>query len=126
MKNEFGTTLNCIDGRTQLPIINWLRQNYGVDYVDSITEPGIDKILSHGQEDENERLKEKVKVSVSAHNSHVVAIVGHYGCAANPVSECEHLQEIVEATNKVKSWGLPVEVIGLWVDEFWQVHVVGI
>lgn len=126
MKKSFGTALNCIDGRTQIPVIKWLKENFYVDYVDLITEPGMDKVLSQGQWVEIERLREKVIISITAHNSNVVAVVGHYDCAANPVSDYEHFRDIMESTYTVKSWGLPVTVIGLWVDEFWCVHVVSI
>jgi hypothetical protein len=85
----------------------------------------MDKVLSQGQWAETERLKEKVIISITAHSSNVVAVVGHYDCAANPVSDCEHFQDIVESIYMVKSWRLPVRVVGLWVDEFWRVHVVG-
>lgn len=126
MKKKFGTILNCIDGRTQIPAIKWLQENFDVDYVDSITEPGMDKALSQGQWIENERLRDKVIISVTAHNSNIVAIVGHYDCAANPVNECEHFHDILASIDIVKSWDLPVEVVGLWVDEFWCVNVVSI
>ena len=124
MEKRFGTALNCIDGRTQIPIINWLKENFGLDYVDLITEPGMDKVLSQGQWVENEILREKVIVSITAHNSNVVAVVGHYDCAANPVSDCKHFHDIAVSAYIVKSWGLPVTVVGLWVDESWRVHVV--
>ncbi len=126
MKKRFGTALNCIDGRTQIPIIKWLEENFDVDYVDLITEPGMDKVLSQGHWVEIERLRENVIVSITAHNSNVVAIVGHYDCAANPVSDCKHFCDIVASTYRVKSWGLPVTVVGLWVDAFGCVHVVSI
>ncbi|MCJ7691780.1 MAG: hypothetical protein MUO60_21105 [Clostridiaceae bacterium] len=118
MKKRFATALNCIDGRTQIPVINWLKENFDVDYVDLITEPGIDKVLSQCHWFETERLRENAIISITAHNSNIVAVVGHYDCAANPVSDYKHFQDIV------KSWGLQVRVIGLWVDEFWSVHVV--
>ena len=124
MKKRFGTALNCIDGRTQIPVIKWMKENFCVDYVDLITEPGMDKVLSQGQWNEIERLKENVIISITAHDSNVVAVVGHYDCAANPVSDCVHFQDILESTYEVKSWGLSVIVIGLWVDEFGCVHVV--
>jgi len=126
MKKRFGTALNCIDGRTQIPVIKWLEKNFDVDYVDLITEPGIDKVLSQGHWFETERLREKVIISMTAHNSSVVAVVGHYDCAANPVSDCEHFRDIIASVNTVKSWGLPVRVFGLWVDKFERVHVVSI
>ena len=124
MKKKFGTALNCIDGRTQIPVIKWFKENLDVDYVDLITEPGMDKVLSQSQWIETERLREKVIISITAHNSNIVAVVGHYDCAANPVSDCKHFRDIVASTYIVKSWGLPVRVVGLWVDEFWCVHVI--
>lgn len=126
MKKKFATALNCIDGRTQIPVIKWLKENFNVDYVDLITEPGMDKVLSQGQWGEIERLREKVIISMTAHDSDIVAVVGHYDCAANPVSDCKHFRDIVASTYTVKSWGLPVVVVGLWVDESWRVHVVRI
>lgn len=126
MKKRFGTALNCIDGRTQIPVIKWLKRNFDVDYVDLITEPGMDKVLSQGNWFETQRLRENVVISMTAHNSSIVAVVGHYDCAANPVSDCEHFRDIIASVNTVKSWGLPIRVIGLWVDKFEQVHVVSI
>lgn len=124
MKISFGTALNCIDGRTQIPIIKWMKENFCVDYVDLITVPGIDKVLSQGEFNEIERLRESTLISITAHNSNVVAVIGHFDCAANPVSDYKHYHDIVKSTNVVKSWGLPVRVVGLWVDDLGCVQVV--
>ena len=124
MEKTFGTALNCIDGRTQIPVTNWLKQNFKVDYVDLITEPGMDKVLSQGHWAEILRLRDNVIISITAHNSHVVAVAGHYDCAANPVSDYKHFQDIVASVDVVKSWRLPVRVVGLWVDAFGYVYVV--
>ena len=62
MEKEFVTCLNCIDGRVQLPVINWVMTNYGVKYVDMITTPGMDGILA----DKNyniEDILEKIRIS---------------------------------------------------------------
>lgn len=126
MKKSFGTALNCIDGRTQIPVINWMKENFDVDYVDLITEPGMDKVLSQGKRSEILMVKNKVRTSITAHKSKVVAIVGHYDCAANAVSNYKHYRDIEESMEVVKSWGFPVKVVGLWVDEFWCVHLVDI
>ncbi|MEN6292607.1 MAG: carbonic anhydrase [Methanobacterium sp.] len=42
----FATCLNCIDGRVQLPVINWIMKNYNVKYVDMITKAGMDGFLA--------------------------------------------------------------------------------
>jgi len=35
-----------MDGRIQIPINNWIKKNYSVDFVDTITQPGVEKIIS--------------------------------------------------------------------------------
>ena len=37
---SFYTTINCMDGRVQLPVISYLMERFGVQYVDAITGPG--------------------------------------------------------------------------------------
>ena len=53
MDKKFATAINCMDGRTQLPTINWAMKELNVDYVDSITEAGPDKILAEGPKKRN-------------------------------------------------------------------------
>lgn len=124
MIKKYGTALNCIDGRTQIPVIKWLKEHFNLDYVDLITEPGMDRVLSQGKKSELKRIKERVNISIDAHDSHIVAIVGHYDCAANPVNKYKHINDIKQGMSVVQSWGLPVRVVGLWVDDRWQVHVI--
>ena len=119
---KFGAAINCMDGRVQLPVIEWLKMEYGLDFVDMITEPGPDKIMSSGDESGIESIKTRTLISVEKHGSNVVAIVGHYDCAGNPVSKREHEEQVRESMRIVKSWNLPVNVIGLWVNENWQVE----
>lgn len=40
----FATTINCMNGRVQIPVIDYMKSKYGVDYVDMVTEPGPNKI----------------------------------------------------------------------------------
>ncbi|WIG57866.1 MAG: hypothetical protein OJF49_000611 [Ktedonobacterales bacterium] len=120
----FATAINCIDGRAQAPVADWIKIHCNVTFVDTVTVPGPDRFLVRGPEDRLAHILEYVKVSLTAHNSHVIAIAGHHGCAANPVSREEHLTDIREAARKIVSWGLSVRVIGLWVNEWWQVELV--
>ncbi len=127
MRKSFGTVLNCIDGRTQIPVINWIKENFDVEYVDLITEPGMDKIVSEGNPFYSSRLKNKISISVKAHKSKIIGLVGHYDCAGNPVDAEVHYRQIEEATNLIKNWNFSVDtIVGLWVDEFWEVHVVSL
>ena len=123
-ENTFARAINCIDGRVQDPVAAWMRARFGVRYVDTVTEAGADGILARGSAAELEPVRSKVMVSTGAHASRVVAVVGHHGCAGNPVSLDEHLDDIREGVDVVASGVLPVDVVGLWVNSEWQVEVV--
>lgn len=124
MKKTFGTALNCIDGRTQIPVTNWMKKHFNVEYVDLITEPGMDRVLSHEAWNESDKIRKNTIISIEAHQSNVVAVVGHSDCAANPVSDSQHFRHIEASVQTVRSWCLPVVVVGLWVDQFANVHVI--
>ena len=113
-ENSFATSLSCIDGRVQLPMISWIKDRYSVDFVDTITAPGIDKVISDG---DIESIKKSVMISVSNHKSSHIVISGHFGCAGNPVSNDEHFTHIEKSVELVKSWNLDAEVVGVWIDE---------
>lgn len=120
----FGTAINCIDGRAQGPVSDWVKMNGQVQYVDMVTEPGVDKILAQGTPSQIESIKQKVLISVNAHKSGIIAIAGHHDCAANPVSNDEHALHIHAAVQAIASWGLPVRIVGLWVNEWGYIEVI--
>jgi len=121
VEGKFGTLINCIDGRTQLPAIRWIKENYSLDYVDNITEPGPDKLVS---EEKIEQLKPKIDISIKLHGSNLVVVSGHHGCAGNPISKEEHLSQIRKSIAVIKSLELPVEVIGIWINDKWEIETV--
>lgn len=115
-----------MDGRVQEPVNQYLISEYKADYVDVITEAGPNKILA---EDENKNLIESIKnraaVSVQKHKSKVIAIVGHYDCAGNPVGEEIQKEQVASAMERMKEWNFPVTVIGLWVSKDWVIEEIG-
>jgi len=121
--HRFGTAVNCIDGRTQLPITEWIKKNYDVDFVDMITEPGVDKMLSQGGAEEITAIKSKVLISINAHHSNVIVVAGHHDCAGNPVPKEEHLNQIRKGVQTIRSWNLPVRVIGVWINDKWNIEL---
>lgn len=123
-EGTFATAINCIDGRAQRPVADWLRATHGVDYVDVVTVPGPDAALLTLGATELALLRDAVAISVNAHHSHVIAVAGHYDCAANPTSQAGHMEGIARAVDVVVGWGLPATVVGLWVNSQWQVEVV--
>lgn len=120
---DFATSVSCIDGRIQEPISDWIKKKYNVDYVDTITEPGLDKRIYEFPEISKE-LRKKAAISVRAHKSKLVVVSGHAECAGNPVSDEQHKDDIAKGIQVAKSWNLGVDVIGLWVDSNWTVHQV--
>ncbi|NIM25545.1 MAG: hypothetical protein GTN97_06920 [Nitrosopumilaceae archaeon] len=121
-EGKFATSITCMDGRIQIPLANWIKENYSVDYVDTITEPGIDKKVAESSDLES--IKTKVGISINAHKSGLIVVSGHYDCAGNPVSDDEHIAHIKKGVEVINSWNLGVKVIGAWVDGDWKVNPV--
>ena len=121
----FATAITCIDGRTHFPVRRWLEEQYAIDFVDRITEPGVDRVLAVGSAADIAHLREQASLSVHAHQSNVIVIVGHHDCAANSVSAETHRQHIVQALETVATWQLPATVIGLWLNDTWAIEEVG-
>lgn len=122
---SFATVINCMDGRVQQPVIEWMKHEYDVQYVDDITEPGPICMLAGSSDAASvASMRRRVDISVNKHGSHVVAVVAHHDCAGNPVCKDDQMVQLAAAIERVKSWGFNVDVLGLWVDQDWQVHPV--
>ena len=113
----FATAIDCMDGRTTLPVNELLIKEYGVDYVDSITEPGPVKYLADNTDAAVvAQIKKRVLISTEKHGSRVIAIVAHDQCAGNPVEKYEQIKQLTEAVARVRGWVAEAEVFGVWVD----------
>jgi hypothetical protein len=122
---SFATAINCMDGRTQMPVTHYMKERCGVDYVDTVTEPGPDGILGDGKDVTLiDSIRRRVQISVEKHGSGSVAIVAHHDCAGNPVDLAENLAQMERAVDLVRGWGYDCEIIPLWVDEEWKVHLI--
>jgi len=118
-KGKFATSISCMDGRIQLPLAKWVKENYSVDYVDVITEPGVEKTVAENSDLES--IKTKIGISTNAHKSELIIVSGHYDCAGNPVSVDEHISQIKKSVEVISSLNLGVKVVGVWVDSSWNV-----
>lgn len=119
---SFCTVINCMDGRVQLSVIQYLQKRFNVKYVDSITEPGPNLILAKQTSSELvESIFSRVRISVEQHHSQGIAVVGHHDCAGNPASREEQIAHISDAIKLVQQYYPDIEIIGLWVDENWEV-----
>jgi hypothetical protein len=123
---KFFTAINCMDGRVQLPVIEYLKRRFKADYVDVITEPGPNLILARQENhDRIESIFDRVSISVERHHSAGIAIAGHHDCAGNPTSKDAQIQHIKDAIATIQGRYRQVDTIGLWVDENWEVNALG-
>ena len=104
-------------GRGPPPLTEWVRDRFGVDHVDLLTQPGPDPALCCGDDAAVAHLRDHLGVSTRAHRPGALVVAGHADCAANPVSEAEHRRHLHLALARARAWvpeGLPV--VGVWVD----------
>ena len=66
----FGTAINCMDGMTQKPVIDFVRNRFNVDYVTL------------------QSIRRRLEISKVKHQSRDIAVVGQHDCAGNPVEDC--------------------------------------
>lgn len=120
---SFCTAINCMDGRTQLPVIGYLQERFGVEYVDAVTEPGPVGILSSQPDsDAAQSIYRRVDISINAHQSVGIAVVAHHDCAGNPVPEEEQKKQLQASVRVLADRYPQMEVIALWVGDTWTVE----
>jgi hypothetical protein len=107
-----------MDGRVQLPVLEWIKKNYRVDFVDVITAAGMDGVLS-AQEDISAILR-SVAISVDVNQSTRLFVAGHFDCRGNAVSEEIHRRQIDASVKRLKDHWPDLEIVGLWVNEAWR------
>ena len=126
-KGKFATAISCIDGRVHLPIINWLMREHSVDYVDIITDAGVDGSLSdyHSGSNYTVWLKSRVAISIEKHGSDTVVISAHHDCAGNPVTKEEHIKMLGRCVANIQGWGFGIKhIVSIWVDDKWKVNII--
>lgn len=119
---SFCTAINCMDGRAQLPVIRYLQARFGALFVDTITEPGPNRILA----DRADALKvqailDRLALSVQKHASVGIAVIAHHDCAGNPAPREAQIAHLREAVRFLQALYPNLPILALWVDENWTV-----
>ena len=114
---SFYTAINCMDGRIQEPITNYIKKKYNVLFVDMITGAGPVKILSNKKTENLESIISCIDISLKKHKSKGIAIVAHYDCAGNPITDEEQKKLLQKSVIFLKNKYINVSVCGLWVDK---------
>lgn len=65
-QQRFATAINCIDGRAQVPALDWIKLHCNVHFVDLITEPGADKVLTEGPAETIAAIRRKAEFSFTS------------------------------------------------------------
>lgn len=122
---KFCTVVNCMDGRVQRSVLEYMLDRFDVPYVDTITAPGPNGIL-HRQVDDVAvaAILNCVNVSVNKHHTVGIAMVGHYDCAGNPGDKDHQNADTRGAVRFLRSRYPDTPVVGLYVNESWRVEEV--
>jgi hypothetical protein len=106
-----------MDGRVQLPVIEYLQERFQAAYVDSVTAPAPNHILaSQSESSEFTAIMAKIRISVNKHSSVGIAVVGHFDCAGFPAPRETQRQETLAAIELIREEFPGIPVLGLWVD----------
>ena len=119
--DEFGTVLNCMDGRVQGKVAAFLASCFQMRNLDTITTAGTVRHLAEDTE-QTSTLLANLDVSVAKHGSRQIAIAAHHDCAGNPVPEATQRDQVETAVRRIKGLHPDAEVVGLWVGPHWSVE----
>lgn len=113
----FCTVIDCMDGRVQRSVFDFMTTRFSVPYVDTITAPGPNGILSRRDDEQAvASLLRCVEVSIQKHNTVGIAVVGHHDCAGNPGDRRHQDADTREAVLFLRTKYPETPIIGLWVD----------
>lgn len=120
---KFGTVINCTDGRVQYPVMDYLKNNFNVDFFDSANEAGPLKTLTKNSEKcRLITLKEQIRTSLEEHGSKIIVLVGHHDCNDNPGDRAFQEKQLDESLDYLqRSFGTGITYVGLYVNEAWTV-----
>ena len=103
MEETFFTRVGCMDGRVLGPVSRFGKEKFHAEYPDTIAEAGEVGILAHNPPgDVLFNLKQELDVSIDKHRSRGVVVHGHEDCAANPVDEVLHIEDIRKSVEVVR------------------------
>jgi hypothetical protein len=121
----FCTAVNCIDGRAQLPVIDFLKARFGVQHVDVLSECGPAQLLALRRDRHAAKLLiERVAFAVKAHDSVGIAVAAHHDCAATPTDDDTQQYHVTRAVNFLAKRFHHLPILGLWLDDSWSVNEV--
>lgn len=120
---KYCTAVNCMDGRVQVPVIEYLTYNHGYQFVDMITEPGpVKHITSKKKTHTKKSILSRIVLSRDRHASDFIALIAHYDCAGNPVTDEIQISQLYESKKIITELFPSSIILPLWIDDQMQVH----
>ena len=105
-----------MDGRVQLPVINYLKDRFKAEYIDSITEAGpVLYLAEKTNSQQTKSILQRIDISINNHKSKGIAVVAHHDCAGNPADDQTQISQLQQAINFLAGRYANVEITGLWV-----------
>lgn len=122
-KGKFATVLNCMDGRIQAPVLDFVRRETGIEWVDNLAVPGPARAFSEsGDPRLLDLIENGLRISVRSHGSRYICIVIHHDCAGCPFDRQTQEDLAREAVRRVSAWFPEATVRAIWVNEDWEVE----
>jgi len=119
---SFYTVINCMYGRVQLPVINYLKERFNAAHIDSVTEAGPVLYLSEKTcSEQTKSILRRTDISINKHKSTGIAVMAHHDCAGNPSDKQTQINQLKDAIIFLAGRYTNVEISGLWVDSNWSV-----
>ena len=119
---SFCSAVNCIDGRVQLPVIQYLTRWFQVDFVDIVSDTGPVGVLAHDPDSERAcSIYRRIDVSRNAHKSRGLAVVAHHDCAGNRRRCEDQIEDLHASAANLRVWYSGLPILGLWVGSDWTV-----
>ena len=118
---DFAAVLNCMDGRVQRKVNDYLAATFGVRWIDTITAPGIVKNIASDTGRTSQILGD-LQISLDQHGSTQIAVAAHAECAGNPVADKAQKDQLSAAKRRLAETYPDTEVVALWVNNSWIVE----
>jgi ribosome-associated translation inhibitor RaiA len=121
MPRRYALVIAPCDAWSRLSLIPWLRTRHGIDHVQTVSLGSSEwdaLVAGELKSPRLERLKDRLALAQLS-RPHAIVVVG----GAVPQLSCDERPQVrpdVErVVNNIRSFGLPIEVIGVWVNEHW-------
>jgi carbonic anhydrase len=101
-EESFFTSIGCMDGRCQEPVLAFGQKKFNAKYADTITEAGLVGLLARNADRKLlKALKLKINISLEKHHSKGIIIHGHQECAGNPVEDKQHKKDVLKTAKTI-------------------------